>query len=182
MAEQSSASGEKAVAAKGARRVLVVLGSDHIGLDLKKNIIDYLSRESEQWEGSYTLLDVGVQEATRCDYPDYAKAAADAILANPDGKYESKLGILVCGSGIGISIAANKVRGIRCALVHDHYTAVMARKHNDANMIAVGARTIGPDVALDIVKTFLQTPYDGAHHTERLKKLHDIEGCCYQPV
>ncbi|KAJ3055253.1 hypothetical protein HK097_011054 [Rhizophlyctis rosea] len=167
---------------------LLVLGSDHVGAVMKRELSDFLKGPAgDGWD----ILDVGasanggwhfgkliVQLVTQVDYPDYGAAAANAVL-DQSGTYEQRLGIVICGSGIGISIAANKIKGIRCALCHDHYTALMARKHNDANILALGARTTGLDVAKDMVSVFLSTPFDGAHHSIRLNKLHELEGCSY---
>ncbi|KAL7716493.1 Ribose-5-phosphate isomerase B [Entamoeba marina] len=112
---------------------------------------------------------MGTLTGDRCDYPDFAEKVAKEVVAT------GLKGILVCGSGIGISIAANKVNGVRCALCHDHYTAQMCRKHNDANIIAFGARVIGSDVAIDMVDVFLSTNFDGAQHTARVAKIHELE-------
>lgn len=142
----------------------VIIGSDHAGFPLKEIVKKHLQSKG------YQVIDQGVEKEERCDYPDYAEKVAREVI-----KTNNK-GILVCGSGIGISIAANKINGIRCALCHDHYTAQMCRRHNDANIIAFGARVIGADVAIDMVETFLNTPFDGAHHTARVEKIHALEG------
>ncbi|TPX61706.1 galactose-6-phosphate isomerase [Powellomyces hirtus] len=156
---------------------LVVFASDHIGFDLKSSLIRFLQNTAagEGWD----ILDVGPHDTNRCDYPDYAKLAAEKVLEKKHSQYEMRLGVLICGTGIGISIAANKGQGVRCALCHDQYTAVMARKHNDANIIAMGSRTTGPDVANEMVAAFLSTPFEGQHHVLRLSKLHALEGCRY---
>jgi ribose 5-phosphate isomerase B len=107
------------------------------------------------------------------DYPDYAKLVAEKVLEKTDGP--RPVGILVCGSGIGISIAANKIKGIRCALCHDHYTSLMTRKHNDANILALGGRTTGVEVAKDIVDVFLNTAFEGNQHAVRVAKIHRLE-------
>ncbi|KAJ3156663.1 hypothetical protein HDU86_003887 [Geranomyces michiganensis] len=157
-------------------RNLVIFASDHIGLDLKNALIRFLQTApaGEGWD----IADMGPHTADRCDYPDYAKLVAEAVL-DKKKPYERRLGILICGSGIGMSIAANKGQGIRCALCHDQYTAEMARRHNDANILALGARTTGADVAGAMVATFLATSFDGEHHSARLGKLHALEGCRY---
>ncbi|KAI9098766.1 putative ribose-5-phosphate isomerase B [Phlyctochytrium arcticum] len=164
----------------------VVLASDHAGVEMKANIVQFLTSNpaGEGWD----IVDVGPHVAERCDYPDYAKIAADEILSDSKqyGKlmsfpafYEHKTGILICGTGIGISIAANKIKGIRAALCHDHFTAKLCREHNDANILAIGARTTGPDVATEMVATFLSTKFAGQRHAGRLDKLHKLEGCSY---
>ncbi|ELP91629.1 ribose-5-phosphate isomerase B, putative [Entamoeba invadens IP1] len=141
----------------------VIIGSDHAGFPLKEEVRKYLEKKG------YKVDDKGTYTADRCDYPDYAEKVGRAVVAT------GKKGILVCGSGIGISIAANKIDGVRCALCHDHYTATMCRRHNDANIIAFGARVIGVDVALDMVDTFLATNFDGEHHVPRVEKIHLLE-------
>ena len=142
----------------------VVIGSDHAGFPLKEIVKKHLLSKG------YKVEDKGIEKEERCDYPDYAEKVAREVVST------GKKGILVCGSGIGISIAANKINGVRCALCHDHYTAQMCRRHNDANIIAFGARVIGSDIAIDMVETFLNTPFDGAHHEARVAKIHKLEG------
>jgi len=139
----------------------IVLAADHAGLGLKNLLKQKLA------EQGYTVLDAGTETDARCDYADFAHQACWKIVAG-DAQY----GILVCGSGIGMSIAANRHSAIRCALLHDTTGARLARAHNDANMIALGARTTGEEVALDIVKTFLATSYEGGRHDARLAKIN----------
>lgn len=140
-------------------------GSDHGGYDLKLKIMESLSKE----EG-YELFDYGSFEGERVDYPDYAKKTADAVV-NKD----VDLGILFCGTGIGISIAANKVKGIRCALLSDCFSAQMAKEHNNANMIALGGRVLGEELAIKIVKSFLNAEFQGERHQKRLDKISKME-------
>ena len=142
----------------------VIIGSDHAGFPLKEIVKKYLIGKG------YSVDDKGVLKEERCDYPDYAELVARDVVKT------GKKGILVCGSGIGISIAANKINGVRCALCHDHYTATMCRKHNDANIIAFGARVIGSDVAIEMVEAFLHTEFEGMHHVARVEKIHKLEG------
>ncbi|KAI8051301.1 sugar-phosphate isomerase, RpiB/LacA/LacB family [Syncephalis plumigaleata] len=145
----------------------VYIGSDHAGYDLKVELIEYLRSQGK------AVVDVGCFSKERVDYPEYAPPVAEKVLdtsASP-----KNAGILVCGSGIGISIAANKINGIRCALCHDHYDASMARKHNDANIVALGGRTTGAEVAKEIVDTFLTTGFDGNQHAIRVAKIHKLE-------
>ena len=132
-------------------------GSDHGGYDLKLKIMEALSKE----EG-HELFDYGSFEGERVDYPDYAKKTADAVV-NKD----VDLGILFCGTGIGISIAANKVKGIRCALLSDCFSAQMAKEHNNANMIALGGRVLGEELAIKIVKSFLNAEFQGERHQKK---------------
>ncbi|BFU26027.1 ribose 5-phosphate isomerase B, putative [Entamoeba histolytica HM-1:IMSS-B] len=141
----------------------VIIGSDHAGFPLKEIVKKYLI------EKGIKVNDMGTYSTERCDYPDFAEKVAREVVKT------GKKGILVCGSGIGISIAANKINGVRCALCHDHYTAVMCRRHNDANIIAFGARVIGSDIATDMVDVFLSTPFDGMQHTARVEKIHKLE-------
>jgi ribose 5-phosphate isomerase B len=143
-----------------AEQTPVALGCDHAGVALKATL-----REALQAAGHPTL-DMGTNGAESVDYPDFADAVAKAVL---DGR--ARLGVLVCGTGIGISIAANRHPGIRCALVHDVTGARLCREHNDANVLALGARTTGPEVALDALRTFLATPFGGGRHERRVKKL-----------
>ena len=143
----------------------IVIGCDHGGFDYKDRVVKYVK------ELGHEVIDVGTFDGTTSvDYPDYAEKAAMKVVNK-----EADRGILICGTGIGISIAANKVNGIRCAVVHDNFTARLTRMHNDANMIAFGARVIGIEVALDIVKTFLETAFEGGRHLNRITKIEEIE-------
>ena len=143
----------------------IIVGSDHGGFDLKVQIVDHLKAKG------YAVNDVGCHSATRCDYPDIAVLAGVATVEETN---TLQRGIVACGSGIGISIAANKVPGVRCALLHDHYGAVMCRKHNNANMIALGGRTTGVEIAKEIVDAFLSTEFEGGRHEGRVGKIMSI--------
>ena len=138
----------------------VALACDHAGLDMKNALAPVLE------EFGLTALDVGTYSLDSVDYPDFADRLAGALA---DGR--ATRGILVCGSGIGISIAANRHRHIRAALCHNGTEARLSRQHNDANVIALGARTIGPEVALECVRTFLTTDFEGGRHARRVGKL-----------
>jgi len=142
----------------------IAVGSDHGGVDLKEEIINFLKSEN------YDVKDFGTNSKESCDYPDYALPVAEAIVAK-----EFDFGILICGTGIGISIAANKVPGIRAALCSDTFSAHATREHNDANILTLGARVVGPGLALDIVKTFLSTKFEGDRHQRRIDKITAIE-------
>ncbi len=142
----------------------IVIGSDHGGFELKETISEYLLKKGLE------IQDVGVFVPDSVDYPDYAKKVGVAIASG-----EGDLGILICGTGIGMSISANKIDGIRCALCNDVYSAKMAKGHNDANVIALGGRVIGKGVALMIIDTFLNTNFEGGRHNTRLGKIKDIE-------
>ena len=121
-------------------------------------------------ELGYEYNDFGTYSSDSCDYPIFAEKAARAVA---DG--DCRLGIVICGTGIGVSISANKINGIRCALCSDCFSAEMTRRHNDANMLAMGARVIGPGLALKIVDAFLGAPFDGGRHERRVKMMMDLE-------
>ena len=143
----------------------IALACDHGGLTLKQEIKAYLK------EMGYETRDFGTDSRDSCDYPDFALKAAEAVAAG-----ECERGIVVCTTGIGVSIVANKVPGIRCALCTDPYLARMTREHNDANMLAVGGGVTGVNLALDIVRVFLSTPYSGLEkHSRRIAKIAEIE-------
>ena len=141
---------------------MIALGCDHGGYELKLEIIKYLEKNGLEYK------DFGCHGES-CDYPVYAKKVGQAIL---DGECEK--GILVCGTGIGMSIAANKMKGIRCAMLSDCFSAEATRLHNDTNVMALGGRTIGPELAVKIVDTFLNTPFSGdERHMRRVSMLED---------
>ncbi len=141
---------------------MIAIGSDHGGFALKQEILRHLEARGLAYK------DFGCYSEESCDYPVYGKAVARAVAA---GEYPR--GILICGTGIGISVAANKVRGIRCALCSDCFTAEMTRRHNDSNILALGGRVLGPGLALKIVDLFLDTPFDGGRHLRRVEMLED---------
>ena len=143
---------------------MIALGSDHGGLALKRHVMDYLDQHQLAYK------DYGCYTSDSCDYPIFAEKAARAVA---DG--DCRLGIVICGTGIGVSISANKINGIRCALCSDCFSAEMTRRHNDANMLAMGARVIGPGLALKIVDAFLGAPFDGGRHERRVKMMMDLE-------
>jgi ribose 5-phosphate isomerase B len=141
------------------------IGSDHGGYELKEVVKDYLEKQG------IDVVDYGTNSKDSVDYPDYGKSVAEAVVSK-----EVDRGIVICGTGIGISIAANKVKGIRCALCGDTYSARMSREHNDANMLSLGARVLGVDLALEIVGTWLKSEFQGGRHEKRVNKISDIEG------
>ena len=143
---------------------MIAIGSDHGGYALKQVIISHLADRGIEFR------DFGTYSEASCDYPEYGEAVGRAVASG-----ECELGIAVCGTGIGISIAANKVHGVRAAACSDCYTAEMCRRHNDANVLALGGRVIGPGLALKIVDIFLSTGFDGGRHARRLGKLAEIE-------
>ncbi len=142
---------------------MIAIGSDHGGYDLKMRIIGYLEQNNIEYK------DFGCYSKDSCDYPVFGKAAAKAVASG-----ECEKGIVVCTTGIGISIAANKVKGVRCALCSDTYSAKMTRLHNDANVLALGGEIVGGNLALDIVATFLNTEFSGEEkHVRRVNLLEE---------
>lgn len=142
----------------------IAIACDHGGLNLKKEIIKYLK------EHGFEVADFGTEFADSCDYPDYALPAAEAV-----AKGECEKGIVVCSTGIGVSIVANKVPGVRCAHCHDSYCAEFTRLHNDSNVLALGEKVVGVGYALKIVETFLTTEFEGGRHQRRVDKITAIE-------
>jgi len=143
---------------------MIALGSDHAGLPLKKEIIALLEEMHLEYK------DYGTYTTDSCDYAVFAQRAANAVAGG-----ECERGILCCGTGIGISMAANKVRGIRCACCSDCYSAKMTRMHNDANMLAMGARVVGVDLGRMIAEIFLTTEFEGGRHQRRIDQIMAIE-------
>lgn len=143
---------------------MLVIASDHGGLALKRELMEHLRQKGVDFE------DIGTYTPESCNYPDYAVKAARGVA---DGTYEK--GILICGTGIGMSLAANKVAGIRCALCSDCFSAEMCRAHNDANMLALGGRVLGPELAKRIVDIFLETPFLGGRHAERIAMVMELD-------
>lgn len=142
----------------------VAIGSDHGGYNLRLVIKEHLM------EKGYEVVDFGVDSKVSSDYPDYALKVATAITSG-----DCELGVLVCGTGLGISIAANKVKGIIAAPVSDTFSAEMARKHNNANIIAVGERVVGEGLALKIIDAFFEAEFEGGRHASRVDKIKEIE-------
>ena len=143
---------------------MIALGSDHAAYQLKLAIAQHLKEKGIEYE------DLGCYGPERVDYPVYGQKVAEAVAA---GKYE--YGIVVCGTGIGISLAANKVPGIRCAVCSDTYSAKYTRLHNNANMLAMGERVVGQGLAMEIVDTFLSTGFEGGRHAARVDLITEIE-------
>ena len=138
----------------------IALGADHGGYELKEKIKKHLT------EKGIETVDMGTNSTDSVDYPKYGHLVAAAVV-----KKEVDFGILVCGTGIGISIAANKIKGIRAALCHNEYTAKLSRLHNDANIIALGARVLGEDLGLACVEAFVNTEFEGGRHAKRVGKI-----------
>jgi len=139
------------------------IGTDHAGFAVKPFVIEYLEKKGIEVE------DLGTYSAESVDYPDYAHKVANAVLEN-----EGTKGILICGSGIGMSLAANKHKGIRAALCHDAYTAEMARRHNDANILCFGERVVGVGVIESILEAWLTHEFEGGRHERRVKKIDNF--------
>src|ERR1051326_2579708 len=143
----------------------ITIGSDHAGFVLKTLLIDYLR------QCGHELNDVGTHSTAPVDYPDYAEKVADGVLHGG-----TERGILICGSGVGASVAANKIPGIRAGLCHASYSAHQGVEHDDTNVLVLGARVIGPELAKDLCITFLNARFTGEErHVRRLKKIHAIE-------
>ncbi|HEV2766137.1 MAG TPA: ribose 5-phosphate isomerase B [Acidimicrobiales bacterium] len=147
----------------------IAIGSDHAGLPLKKELVEFLE------EGGHQVDDLGTTDSESVDYPDFGAAVGRAVSAG-----DSELGVCVCGTGIGISIAANKVDGVRAAVVHDVTSARLAKQHNDANVVCMGARLVGPEVAREALHAFLDAKWEAGRHGRRVEKItaleHDQQG------
>lgn len=143
---------------------MIYLGSDHAGTELKQTIIDHLQAKGVE------TTDLGVKPGERGDYPVYGSKVAKAVREDA-----GSLGIVVCGSGVGISVSANKHVGIRCVVCSEPYSALMAREHNDANMLALGQRVVGDQLACLIVDTFLAAEFQGDRHARRVGQIADLE-------
>jgi len=142
----------------------IVLGSDHVGITLKREIQTYLD------ELGIEHFDVGTFDEERTDYPLFGSKAAKAVAAG-----DADRGIIICGTGIGISISANKVPGIRCVVCSEPYSAALSRAHNDTNVLALGSRVVGVDLAKMIVKSWLEGQYEGGRHARRVQQLADLD-------
>lgn len=142
----------------------IAIGNDHVAVDMKNHIKAYLEAKG------YTVVNFGTDSGERTDYPIYGKKVADAVASG-----ECDFGILICGTGIGISLAANKVKGIRAAVCSEAYSAALTRQHNNANIIAFGARVVGTATAETIVDAFLTAEYEGGRHAKRIDMITAIE-------
>ena len=142
----------------------IALGADHAGFHAKETIKKFLE------QSGYSVDDVGTWSEESVDYPDYARAVAERVLSGQD-----TFGIVACGTGIGVSMTANKIPGIRAALAHDSLTARLAREHNDANVLTLGGRIVGDGEAIEIVKAFLEAQFAGGRHQRRVDKINDLD-------
>ena len=140
------------------------IGCDHVGYELKGKVTEHLR------ELGYEVVDFGTNSSERTDYPIYGEAVARAVVSGACEK-----GILICGTGVGISLAANKVHGIRAVVCSEPYSALLSRRHNDTNILAFGARVVGADLALMIVDAWLSGVYEGGRHAKRVQMIADIE-------
>lgn len=143
---------------------MIALASDHVGLELKKEMMKLLE------EKGLAYKDFGTYTEERCDYPVYGSKAARAVAAG-----ECDRGIVICGTGIGISLAANKIHGIRCVVCSEPYSAKLSREHNNTNMLAMGARVVGSELARMIAQIWLDTPFEGGRHEKRVEQLAVLE-------
>jgi ribose 5-phosphate isomerase B len=143
----------------------IVIGSDHRGVEIKRRLLDLLRSMG------HDVLDIGTEGAESCDYPDFANAVGKLV-----GKGERDRGLLICGTGIGMSMAANKVRGVRAAACQDVLTAEMSRRHNDANVLCLSADLLGEDQMMQMIRIWLETPFEGGgRHSRRVEKIAKIE-------
>lgn len=143
---------------------MIVIGSDHGGYELKEVMIKYLQSIGKE------VKDCGTFDGASVDYPDIAKEVCEEY---KKGGYE--FGILICGTGIGISIAANKIEGIRCALLNNEYSAKMTKRHNNSNIIAFGGRVVGPDMAIGMLEAYMSAEFEGGRHQKRIDKVAELE-------
>lgn len=154
----------RAATQKGYENMKIAIGNDHVGIEMKKHVTKWLE------DNGHEVVNFGTDEPASTDYPIYAERVAKAVVSG-----ECDRGVLICGTGIGISLAANKVHGVRCALCTETVSAALARQHNNANIVAMGARTIGLVMAEEIVKTFMTTDFDGGRHTHRVEQIMALE-------
>ncbi|MGM0415571.1 MAG: ribose 5-phosphate isomerase B [Thermodesulfobacteriota bacterium] len=143
---------------------MLYIASDHGGFNLKQTLVECLDAQGIDY------VDLGVNSRDSVDYPDYAALVAEKVGQDPDAQ-----GVLICGTGIGMSITANKFPGVLAALVHDEFTARMAREHNNANILVLGGRVLDPDMACKMVQIWLSSSYEGGRHQNRLDKIHALE-------
>lgn len=143
---------------------MIALGSDHAGFSLKKIIAEMLNEEG------IPFIDFGTYTEERCNYPEYGYRAAKAVASG-----QCEKGIIFCGTGVGISLSANKVKGIRCVVCSEPYSALLSRQHNDTNMLAMGSRVVGSELAKMIVKIWLEGEFEGGRHAVRVEQLNEID-------
>ncbi|MBY6198581.1 ribose 5-phosphate isomerase B [Vibrio hangzhouensis] len=144
--------------------MIISIGCDHVGFEHKAIVINHLEQKGHQ------VIDLGAQSAERTDYPQYGKSVADSVISG-----QADRGILICGTGVGISLAANKVPGIRAVVCSDPYTAQLSREHNDTNILSFGSRVVGIELAKMIVDRWLEGEFEGGRHQNRINQIADIE-------
>ncbi|GBF23559.1 ribose 5-phosphate isomerase B [Candidatus Gastranaerophilus sp. (ex Termes propinquus)] len=143
---------------------IIALGSDHAGFELKEKVLAYLKSKER------ATLDLGTNSRASCDYPLFAKKVADTVL-----KKEAHCGILICGTGLGMAIAANRVKGIRAVCVENTFSARASREHNDSNILCLGARVLGESIVFDIIDNWLTTPFEGGRHINRIDMFEHMD-------
>lgn len=143
----------------------IAMGNDHAATGLKMEIMEYVKGLGHE------VVNFGTDTSDRCNYPEFGEKVGRAVAAG-----EADCGILICGTGVGISIAANKVRGVRCGVCSDATTARLIKQHNNANVLAFGARIVGPELARDIVRAYLESEFEGGRHQDRINMFTEIEG------
>lgn len=146
------------------KKMKIAIGCDHAGPELKAEILAHLDEKGIEY------TDFGIQAGEKVDYPDKAKEVCEKVAA---GEYE--MGILICGTGIGMSMSANKIKGIRAACCSDYFSAKYTRAHNDANVLCIGARVLGAGLAIELVDVFLETKFEGGRHQRRIDKISELE-------
>lgn len=142
----------------------IAIANDHAAVEMKNQVIKHLE------EAGHTIVNFGIDVVESCDYPVYAKKAADAVVSG-----DCELGILICGTGVGMSLAANKIKGVRAVCCSEPYSARMSRAHNNANIVCFGARVIGIATAFDIVDNFISTAFEGERHAKRVNMIIDLD-------
>lgn len=142
----------------------IAIGNDHAGVDYKFILKDFLEKQGHE------VINFGTDEHASCDYPDYAAKVAKAVQSG-----EAERGVLICGTGVGMSIAANKHKGIRASLCGDTYSAEFTRRHNDSNVLVLGARVIGVEIMLSVAKVYFSTEFEGGRHQRRVDKLEKLD-------
>lgn len=142
----------------------IAIGNDHVAVDMKNEIVSYLKTKGIE------VINCGTDSRERCDYPKYGKAVAMKVV-----KGEADLGVLICGTGVGISLAANKVKGIRACVCSEPYTAKLSKEHNNTNILAFGARVVGSEMAKMILEEWLNARFEGGRHQKRIDMIHAIE-------
>lgn len=143
---------------------MIAIGNDHAAIVLKNHVINFFK------ENNIDYIDCGCGDGEKCDYPNKAQEVCEKIISG-----EAQYGILLCGTGIGMSIAANKIKGIRAAALSDYFSAKYTRLHNDANVLCLGARVVGDEYALELIRVFLGTEFEGGRHADRVQLISDIE-------